>query len=59
MKYTYIHSPTDQHLICCETHEKVFVKIPPLSPISTYGERFRKAEREAKERYELSREVLK
>lgn len=52
MKYNYIHSPTDQHLICCETHKKVYVELPPLDPINTYSERVKESERKAIEIYE-------
>ena len=52
MKYTYIHSATDQHLICCETHEIVVVELPPIKPINTFGERVKENERKAIERYE-------
>lgn len=55
MKYTYIHSPNDQHLICCETREKVYVRYPTkaemasvISPFNLVKER----EKEAIERYE-------
>ena len=52
MKYTYIHSATDQHLICCQTHEKVYVDYPTLLEIVSIANIVQKREREAIERYE-------
>ena len=58
MKYTYIHSPTDQHLICCETHEKVYVDYPRTAvEIFTIPNIVKEREREAIERYELLKEI--
>ena len=52
MKYTYIHSATDQHLICCETHEKVYVDYPTSLEIANIPNIVKEREREAIERYE-------
>ena len=59
MKYTYIHSPTDKHLICCETHEKVYVDFPTTLELISIPNIVETREREAIERYELLKEVLK
>lgn len=52
MKYTYVHSATDQHLICCETHEKVCVDYPTSLEIANIPNIVKIREREAIERYE-------
>lgn len=52
MKYTYIHSATDHHLICCERHEKVWVDYPTLDEIVNIPNIVKDREREAIERYE-------
>ena len=52
MRFTYIHSPTDQHLICCETHEKVYVDFPTLFELVNIPNIVAIREREAIERYE-------
>ena len=52
MKYTYVHSPTDRHLICCETHEKVCVDYPTSLEIANIPNIVAIREREAIERYE-------
>ena len=52
MKYTYIHSVTEQHLICCQTHEKVYVDYPTLLEIVSIPNIVKDREREAIERYE-------
>lgn len=52
MKYTYIHSATDQHLICCETHEKIYVEFPTALELVTLPNIVKIREREAIERYE-------
>ena len=54
MKYTYIHSATDPHLICCETHEKVYVDYPTTLEIIRNPNIVKIKEREAIERYEQS-----
>lgn len=59
MKYTYIHSLNDQHLICCETHEKVYVDYPTSLEIANIPNIVKDREREAIERYELLKEVAK
>ena len=52
MKYTYIHSATDQHLICCETHEKVYVDYPTSLEIVSIPNIVKDREKQAIERYE-------
>ncbi len=55
MKYTYIHSATDQYLICCETHEKVYVDYPTSLEVISNHNIVKEREREAIERYESRR----
>ena len=52
MRYTYIRSATDQHLICCETHEKIYVDYPTSLEIVSIPNIVKDREREAIERYE-------
>lgn len=59
MKYTYIHSAIDEHLICCETHEKVYVDYPTSLEIANIPNIVKDREKEAIERYEKMRKEVR
>lgn len=48
----YIRCIDSPNLKCVETEHIVYVELPPLIPVSTYGERVKQAEQEAIKIYE-------